>query len=175
MKRTVLAWMLVVLIVLTSVVATRAAQDQDIGELIEALRDEDWRVRAAAARALGECHARLGQYPQAIECCQRVIELDPYREGAYRQKMRYHYYMGERGEALNVYEACVKVLKDELGVDPVSETCELYRQIRQREIPEPARAIPNNLPIPLTRFIGRGRHGQDSPGVTGGGRPDRAL
>ncbi|MFQ5874043.1 MAG: tetratricopeptide repeat protein, partial [Dehalococcoidia bacterium] len=47
------------------------------------------------------------------------------------------------------------VLRDELDVEPAPETRELYQQIRKREIPELPRAVPNNLPIPLTRFIGR--------------------
>ncbi|MFQ5796796.1 MAG: BTAD domain-containing putative transcriptional regulator, partial [Candidatus Bipolaricaulia bacterium] len=117
---------------------------------------ERWReLYLTVLGRLAECHARLRNYPRAIEYCQRVIELDPYREAGYRQKMRYHYYAGERSEALNVYETCVKVLKDELDVEPAPETHELYLQIRQGKVPEPPWAIPNNLPIPLTRFIGR--------------------
>ncbi|MFQ5796017.1 MAG: BTAD domain-containing putative transcriptional regulator [Candidatus Bipolaricaulia bacterium] len=117
---------------------------------------ERWReLYLNALGRLAECYARLRNYPRAIEYCQRMIELDPYREAGYRQQMLYHSYAGERRKALQVYETCVKVLKDELDAKPAPETYELYQQIRNGEVPELPRAIPNNLPIPLTRFIGR--------------------
>ncbi|MFQ5794790.1 MAG: BTAD domain-containing putative transcriptional regulator [Candidatus Bipolaricaulia bacterium] len=129
---------------------------EDLYEEWSILPRERWReLYLTALGRLAECHARLRNYPQAIEYCQRMIELDPYREEGYRQQMRYHSYAGEPRKALNVYEACVEVLRDELDVEPAPETRELYRQIRNGEILEPPRAVPNNLPIPLTRFIGR--------------------
>ncbi len=117
---------------------------------------EHW--REIHLRALGqqaECHARLAQYEQAIELCRRVIEVEPYRESAYRAKMLYHYYAGEQLEAKQTYQACVKVLKEELEVEPSHETQELYELILQGQVPPLPRVIPNNLPIPPTCFIGR--------------------
>ncbi|MFQ5794234.1 MAG: BTAD domain-containing putative transcriptional regulator [Candidatus Bipolaricaulia bacterium] len=136
------------------------------GEFLADDRYEDWaiphierwqRTYLDALSQLAECHARLGQYRRAIEYCQRVIELDPYHEENCRQKMRYHAHAGERREALRVYETYAKTLRDELDMEPAPETRELYLQIRNGEIPvlEPPRAVPNNLPIALTRFIGR--------------------
>ncbi|MFQ5796483.1 MAG: HEAT repeat domain-containing protein [Candidatus Bipolaricaulia bacterium] len=54
MKRRAICWVLMVLVASTGVVAAHAAQDQEIGRLIEALQDENFRVRFAAAKALGE-------------------------------------------------------------------------------------------------------------------------
>ncbi|MFQ5796549.1 MAG: BTAD domain-containing putative transcriptional regulator, partial [Candidatus Bipolaricaulia bacterium] len=48
---------------------------------------ERWREEyLTALERLAECHARLRNYSRAIEYGQRMIELEPYREGAYRQK-----------------------------------------------------------------------------------------
>lgn len=117
---------------------------------------EHWRgIYLRALAQLAECQARLGQYLQAIDSCHRIIELEPYRESAYRAKMLYHYYAGERLEAQKTYRACMKVLKDELEVKPSQETQELYELILQGQVPPLPRVIPNNLPIPPTCFIGR--------------------
>lgn len=68
MKGTALAWMLMGLVVFTTIVAAQAAPDQDIGEFIEALRDVDPFVRATAAFALG----RMG--PAARDAIPALVE-----------------------------------------------------------------------------------------------------
>ena len=117
---------------------------------------ERWRELYLQALAhLAECHARLRQYPRAIDLCRQLIALEPYRESAYRAQMAYHYYNGEPAEALKVYEACVRALKEGLNADPAAETKEFRQLILQGKVPNLPQAVPNNLPAPATRFIGR--------------------
>jgi predicted ATPase len=74
--------------------------------------------------------------------------------------------MGDRAGAVRQYEACAKVLKNELGIQPQPDTARLYEAIlggkldkppsdphqpAQAELPRPARRLPE-LPTP---FIGR--------------------
>jgi non-specific serine/threonine protein kinase len=63
----------------------------------------------------------------------------------------------QRAAALAQYETCRKALKSELGVEPSVETVRLYERIRAGEVPGAVTAKPklHNLPVQLTRFVGR--------------------
>jgi non-specific serine/threonine protein kinase len=123
---------------------------------------------------MAECHACLGQYDEALERCRSVIELQPYDESAYRQKMRYHYLMGNRSEALRTYQACAQALKEQLDVDPAPETRALEEQIFKGEVclegyPRPATpprpslrdVRTHNLPAQTSSFVGREKEMQE--------------
>ena len=107
-------------------------------------------------------------WPRRGRCALRQLELDPWREQAHRQLMRVLALEGQRGAAIAQYETCRRVLAEELGVEPSSETRELYERItgRRLELEVEWRAPPQNfnlqpqppiLPISLTPFIGRER------------------
>jgi DNA-binding SARP family transcriptional activator/predicted ATPase len=119
-----------------------------------------------------EAYADLAAYAEtngdlsaARSFTQRQIEIDPLREPAYRQQMRILAKQGERSLALVTFERCRTVMREELGLDPESETLALHAQLLAGEIegqsrpgsPAPgAVAAPrHNLPQQLTPFIGR--------------------
>jgi DNA-binding SARP family transcriptional activator/predicted ATPase len=93
----------------------------------------------------------------------RQVELEPWRESAYRRCMRALALNGQRGEALRQYDICREQLAREMGVEPSAETTRLYQQIRARALPglpQPPAEPP--LPSPRTsaagpydRFVGR--------------------
>ncbi|MBI3460546.1 tetratricopeptide repeat protein, partial [Candidatus Acetothermia bacterium] len=124
---------------------------------------EHWReLYLNALGRLAECHARMGQYERAIEQCAKVIEIKPASESAYRQQMLYHSLIGESSVALQTYQICIAVLKEQLRVEPSPETRELYEQILQGTVskdgyPPPAGPARHNLPSSVTSFIGRER------------------
>lgn len=98
------------------------------------------------------------EYGKAIEYASRVIIFDPANERAHQQIMFCHAARGDRNAAIKQYEICKRILTEELGVEPETETIALYEWIKQT----PAEANPleariTNLPIPLTSFIGRKR------------------
>ena len=111
-----------------------------------------------------------GDLSAARSFTQRQIEIDPLREPAYRQQMRILAKQGERSLALATFERCRTVLREELGLDPESETLALHAQLLAGEIEGPSQsaslapaaaalttvAAPrHNLSQQLTPFIGR--------------------
>jgi len=125
---------------------------------------EEWtlaprkRCKALYMRALGllaECQARIGGLDSAINTCQRIIEVEPWNEPAYRQKMYIHYCAGDQGEAEETYRYCAQALGEHLDVEVSLETQQLHDQILHHEAPKLPKWLPNNLPHRLTRFIGR--------------------
>jgi predicted ATPase/DNA-binding SARP family transcriptional activator len=97
-----------------------------------------------------------GEYRRVIDLASRVLAQDPANEAAHQYLMFAHFAIHDRNAALRQYEACVRSLRDELGVDPSPETQALYKRVKSAPPIGPSRADrTNNLPIPLTSFIGR--------------------
>jgi predicted ATPase/DNA-binding SARP family transcriptional activator len=107
---------------------------------------------------LAQFHEEGGRFNQAEAHTRRQIELDPLRENAHRRLMRLFERQGRRTAALAQFEACRKVLADELGVAPDAETVALYQQIKAGS-PAPGAAArvetAHHLPESTTPFIGR--------------------
>jgi predicted ATPase/DNA-binding SARP family transcriptional activator len=106
-----------------------------------------------------------GELKAAERYVRRQLELDPLREDAHRQLMRLLNGQGQRVAALAQYQACHRVLHDELGVEPDAETLLLYQQIKSgapltmlTESPAAELApVTHNLPESTTPFFGRER------------------
>ena len=58
-----------------------------------------------------------------------AVALEPFRETSYQLLMRAHAAVGNRAEALRVYERCRCLLSEELGVPPSSQTEAVYLEI----------------------------------------------
>jgi DNA-binding SARP family transcriptional activator len=71
-----------------------------------------------------------GEYAAAIRYTTRLLEMDPWREEAYRQQMLLLALSGQRCAALAQYETCRRILEYELKVEPAEETTTLYQRIR---------------------------------------------
>src|SRR5690606_12515409 len=85
-----------------------------------------------------------------------TLQLEPFREEAHRLLMRLLAESGQRSAALAQYEVCVRILDEELGVEPDDETVALYEQIAAGEIEAPDEVrIPTNLPVVGTQFVDR--------------------
>jgi predicted ATPase len=143
---------------------------------------EEWAVagRAYYCRLALEALTRLaelalprGAIAGGIEDAQRALALDPLIEEAHQLLMRLYTHNGQTTLALRQYEKCVRLLDEELGVSPSSETTALYEAIRTRTFsrPEPipkdeerppprveqgaGRRPRHNLPSQTTPFLGR--------------------
>lgn len=95
------------------------------------LRRETLHQQALAAlHSLVLAYEQRGEDPQAHLYASRQLVLDPYREEAHRQLMRILVRRGLYAEALAQFDACRRLLRADLGVEPDVETVALYEQIR---------------------------------------------
>ncbi len=126
-----------------------------------------------ALAALANAYEQRGDLDEALRHARHHLALDAWREETHRQVMRLLARSGERSAALAQFEACRRVLRSELGVEPAVETIELVEQIKQGTVaaepvsPPPAVTAPavqappspaphrTHLPAPLTPFVGR--------------------
>jgi two-component SAPR family response regulator len=90
------------------------------------------RLRRKFLRIVG----RLGQYWQeadqwekALDCYQRGLELENLAEEFYQGLMTCHHHLGQRAEALSVYNRCQRALSQAFGVEPSSRTDAIYHSL----------------------------------------------
>ena len=69
------------------------------------------------------------EYDRVSRYARRYLELEPWREWAYRHCMRALALNGHRSEALHQYEICRELLAREMGIEPSPATTQLYQQI----------------------------------------------
>jgi predicted ATPase/DNA-binding SARP family transcriptional activator len=98
-----------------------------------------------------------GNFHHTIQLAENIIAIDSTVETAYQQLMTSSIALGEHDAALKYYDRCVRILHDDLGVEPSHDTKTLYEQIRRTQASRPASLTLTNLPIPITSFIGRER------------------
>ena len=102
-----------------------------------------------------------GDYDPAIDHARKLLAIEPWHEETHRELMRLLATTGQRSAALAQYEQCRQLLEEELGVLPSKATVSLYQAIQRDEltaavatIRSPS-AIPHNLPVQTSAFIGR--------------------
>lgn len=113
-----------------------------------------------ALQALAEAYDARRDYDQAHAVALRLLALEPWQEAAHRLAMRGLALSGQRSEALAHYEACRRLLVEELGEEPSAETKALYWQIAAGELQAASDAgrVPlHGCPGQFTRFVGRQR------------------
>jgi len=80
---------------------------------------------------LSECYAQQGRYRLAVARARQALDQDHLRETIYVRLMLYHYYGGDRAQALRTFEHCREVLGSELNVPPMQSTLQLAAQIKR--------------------------------------------
>lgn len=112
-----------------------AAESAYAGHFLPEWPYEGW---AATRRAeIGRAHENVlealareliaaGQARAAVTRYQRLLELDPEREGWHRALMQTYADAGERALALRQYHACRRLFREHLGVEPSEDTRALY-------------------------------------------------
>ncbi|MCE7989830.1 MAG: hypothetical protein DYG89_52455 [Caldilinea sp. CFX5] len=154
-----------------------AIADSEPFEVWRRIKQEQLHLQALDALAtLADANEANGALEQAQHYAQRQLFLEPWREATHRQLMRVLAQRGQRAAALAQYQHCCQILRNELTVEPDSETTALYEQIRAGKLdkvtgwqgdrvtsdrvtpptntpvtPSP----PHNLPATLTPFVGR--------------------
>jgi DNA-binding SARP family transcriptional activator/predicted ATPase len=120
-------------------------------------RERLHRLVMEALSRLAEIHEFCGEFEPALQYAWRQVELDPWRENAHQQLMRLLALSGQRGAALAQYEACRRLIIEELNVEPAAETTRLYEQIRDGELraPVPPPTHPPEIPAKVPLFLDR--------------------
>jgi DNA-binding SARP family transcriptional activator len=107
------------------------------GDLLEGFYD-DWvlqereiyrRLYLNGLAYLMQAYRDQHRYEKSLACGQKLLYLEPLREEVHREMMRLFAENGQRSLALQQYETCRQVLKQELGISPMEETDRLYHQL----------------------------------------------
>ncbi|NUM46555.1 MAG: hypothetical protein HUU38_17765 [Anaerolineales bacterium] len=153
-----------------SFLETVFVESQPFQEWMVFKREAFFRDLMSALQTLTSAYEKQADYETARTYALKHVSLYPLEERAHQQLMRLFALSDQRTAALEQYQTCKKLLFEELGVEPGAQTQLLYEQIRQgiplafatassppfsppREKREPFTR--NNLPGPLTSFIGR--------------------
>jgi len=98
-----------------------------------------------------------GDISAGLSHVNRLLAIDPLNEGGYQRCMLLYSLNNDIPSALAQYRICVKVLRNELGVTPSTETQSIYQKIIKGETPvdlsSKKRKI--HLPVQRTNFVGR--------------------
>ncbi len=155
----------------------------DYAELLPAFYDEwifpvreEYRAQYLDALVRSIENARAAsEYTQAIALGQKILAIDRAHEEAHQHLMFCYAALGNRSAALAQYDACASALRDELGVEPSTETRALYASIQKQEETGSRAARLTNLPKPLTSFVGRERELNEIRALLGRGEASRSV
>lgn len=99
------------------------------GPWVTSKRSELRDVLVRAHECLSEPSVWHKEPAYAVRHAREAIDMEPFRETSYQLLMRAHAAVGNRAEALRVYERCRSLLSEELGVSPSPQTEAVYLDI----------------------------------------------
>ena len=107
------------------------------GEDMEWIIVEREKLHSTYVRCLTELvrrYAILEQYELAISAARRILAVDPFRESMQRRLIVLLTLNGQRVQAIVELRRWKAALRDEIGIDPMPETCALERAIASRDL-----------------------------------------
>ncbi len=111
------------------------------GDFLQERRYEDWcleeRERLSVlylrgAEKLAQLQVSFKEYDKAIWQCGEILKKDHCWEEAYRLLIFCYYQKNNRPQAIKLYEKCRTVLSEELGVEPMPATEQMYRMVMEK-------------------------------------------
>ncbi|MCB0156066.1 MAG: AAA family ATPase, partial [Anaerolineae bacterium] len=114
-------------------------------------RDRLQRAFSSALKQLISHHEQAGDLTAAIATGQRLLQHDPLHEATYRHLMQLYHLIGDQATALRLYQTCLEMLRDELGVEPSPLTGQVYHQILAAKS---VALLPHPSPV-VTPLVGR--------------------
>lgn len=146
-----------------AIAALKDAAELYAGDLLPALYEpwldeERTRLRnAAVARQewlVGWLEARR-EYGEAMAQVERLLAVDPLREDAHRARIRLSALEGDPARAARAYHECVRILAEQVGLEPSRETRELYARIRKGGVGRSAGPAAPDRSAPDWPLVGR--------------------
>lgn len=110
------------------------------GDYLPNRRYEDWCLNERerlqvlflrGAERISQAYVQTMQYDEAIYWCEQILSKDRTWEEAYRLLMFCYYQKNNRPQAMKWYKRCLVSLEEELGVDPMQPTKQMYEMILQ--------------------------------------------
>ncbi len=83
----------------------------------------------ATLRNLAGIHANNNQHPLAINLLQQFVKIEPFQEDVHCQLMHAYAQLGNRGAIVKQFKLLEEILGDELGVEPMSATKQLFQRL----------------------------------------------
>jgi SARP family transcriptional regulator, regulator of embCAB operon len=99
------------------------------GPWVTLKRSELREVLVRAHECLSEPSIWHSEPEYAVKHAKEAVAIEPFRETSYQLLMQAHAAVGNRAEALRVYERCRRLLSEELGVLPSPQTEAVYLDI----------------------------------------------
>jgi DNA-binding SARP family transcriptional activator len=130
------------------------------GDLLENVY-EDWclydreRLRLLNLTQLNKLmtfHAAQQAYERSLQFGERILSLDNTRENIHRQMIWLFWQMGDRSSALAQYKRCAQILREELNLQPMEATRQLYQSVLSEPPPSVAWPEPAAQPISTQRL-----------------------
>ena len=121
-------------------------------------RQQLFRAQSQALHRLIDQQEGIGAFEPAYTYAARLAQLDPFHEPVHRRIMHLLASAGRFGAALDQFDLCRRLLKEQLNVLPEAATLQLAEQIRERSLRESApviRGSAHNLPVYNTPMVGR--------------------
>jgi DNA-binding SARP family transcriptional activator len=105
--------------------------EEKFDQWVLAERDRLHRLALKAHAMLVDQQARAGAVDEAVATAQRSLRIDPLQESMHRTLIRLYMQSGNLSYALQQYDACAKILRRELSVEPEADTKALQQEIVQ--------------------------------------------
>lgn len=130
--------------------------------------DDEWivpererlqQMHVSALEQLIDLFQKQQNYRSGLKYAQQLLRIDPFNEATYCTLMRLHRSSGDRANALQTYHRCMRILRDELGIDPSLTTRKLYEQILQEDAgledaaPAQSSQLRPSSPSPILRSV----------------------
>jgi len=100
--------------------------EEEYEDWAEAPREHYSGLLGACLEEAGTLHEAAGRWDRALACYEGLVERDPLSEPASCRVMKARAALGNRAGVAAEYQRLVKVLKDQLGVEPLPETVSAY-------------------------------------------------
>lgn len=108
------------------------------GELFEEKHGADWIIQERAElertfiqvlERLAQNYIRTRQFGKTIYLAEKLLRIDRTWEEAYRLLMIAYYHLQNRPQSVKWYGQCEKTLKEELNIEPMETTKQMYEMI----------------------------------------------
>lgn len=101
-----------------------------VGDWHLPLRDDLQRLYREGLRALGAHHMRAEQWSEAADAFRTLLKVEPLDEPACRSLMTCYARAGQPVEAMRLYENVARLMSEQLGSKPTSDTTALYHELQ---------------------------------------------